>query len=237
MQQQSTQNTNTPIVQCTNVLKDYHLGKTKVPALRGLNVSFYSGFNLIVGPSGSGKSTALNLIGCLDAASGGQILIKGKDIGQLAEAERCQFRRHNIGFIFQSFSLISSLNLLDNIEYPLYKNKEFKASERRERARDLLHEVGLEGYDKRFPSELSGGQQQRVAIARSLIAQPQLLIADEPTASLDSVTSAKILQLLGRVHEQFGTSIILASHDRNVMDHIQRKVVLKDGVIVEEQMT
>ena len=224
------------IVECINVVKNYDLGNSKVLALRGLNVSFYSGFNLIVGPSGSGKSTALNLIGCLDTASEGQVLVNGQDIGLLSEAERCQFRRQNVGFIFQSFSLISCLNIQDNIEYPLYKNKAISVAKRRERALELLREVGLEGYEKRFPHELSGGQQQRVAIARALIAQPKLVIADEPTASLDSETSAKILELLQRIHNEFGTSIILASHDRNVMDRIQRKVTLRDGVIAKEEI-
>ncbi len=223
------------IVECRNVVKTYHLGKTEVPALRGLNVSFYSGFNLIVGPSGSGKSTALNLIGCLDTATGGEVLIGGQDVGGLSETERCRFRRHNVGFIFQAFSLISSLNLLDNIEYPLYKSRLVSAAERRERAEALLREVGLEDYGKRFPRELSGGQMQRVAIARALVVRPRLLIADEPTASLDSVTSARILELLQRIHDELGTSIILASHDRNVIEHINRKVLLRDGVIAAEE--
>ena len=224
-----------PIVECHNVTKTYHLGATQVQALRGLNISFYSGFNLIIGPSGSGKSTALNLIGCLDTASSGQVFVNGQNIGELSEAERCRFRRYTVGFIFQSFSLISCLNLLDNIEYPLYKNKDISRSERRQRAEKLLYEVGLEGYGQRFPRELSGGQQQRVAIARALIAQPKLLIADEPTASLDSQTSFRILALLQRIYNEFGTSIILASHDRNVIEHIQRQVVLQDGIIVEDK--
>ncbi len=240
MQQDRTKGQNSAqgsaIVECIDVVKNYDLGNSKVLALRSLNVSFYSGFNLIVGPSGSGKSTALNLIGCLDTATEGQVLVNGQDTNLLSEAERCRFRRHNVGFIFQSFSLISCLNLQDNIEYPLYKNKAISVAKRRERAFELLREVGLEGYEKRFPRELSGGQLQRVAIARALIAQPKLVIADEPTASLDSETSAKILQLLQRIHDQFGTSIILASHDRNVMDRIQRKVTLRDGVIAKEEV-
>ncbi|WGK70003.1 ABC transporter ATP-binding protein [Candidatus Haliotispira prima] len=230
-----TEDRNTAIVECRDVVKHYYPGSTKVEALRGLNVSFYPGFNLILGPSGSGKSTALNLIGCLDTATFGEVFVNGQDVGLLSEAERCEFRRQNVGFIFQSFSLISSLDLMDNIEYPLYKNKAVSAAERRERAENLLKEVGLEGYNKRFPRELSGGQQQRVAIARSLVANPKLLIADEPTASLDSETSAKILELLERIHDEFGTSIILASHDRNVIEHINRKVVLRDGVIATDK--
>lgn len=219
-----------PVVSLRNVKRTYQMGKIKVPALRGINYDFYDGFTIVVGPSGSGKSTLLNSIGCLDNLAEGEISFEGNLITQMTEKQLSWIRRNKIGFIFQSFSLIPVLSVFDNVEYPLLRSS-LSVAERRERVLALLSGVGLSDLVKRFPRELSGGQMQRVAIARALVAHPKLIIADEPTANLDSKTGDSILELLAGMQKEHGASIIIASHDSNVLSQFNRKLFIKDGLI------
>src|SRR5262245_52659135 len=179
----------TTIVSLRDACKDYYLGKVKVPALRGVTLEVSEGeFLSIAGPSGSGKTTLLNLIGCVDTPSAGKVEVAGRDIAALSERQLTDLRLHTIGFIFQSFNLVNVLDVFRNVELPLLLQRVPSASQRRERVLDLLKRVGLSELVKHRPSELSGGQRQRVAIARALVTRPKLVLADEPTANLDSVT-------------------------------------------------
>ncbi|OQX29386.1 MAG: hypothetical protein B0D92_04090 [Spirochaeta sp. LUC14_002_19_P3] len=209
------------------------MGKVKVPALRGLSYNFKEGFTVVAGASGSGKSTLLNIVGCLDLPSEGHVYLQGNDIAEMDEAARSRLRRSHIGFIFQSFSLIPVLSVYDNTEYPILRSALSK-SERKERIMRILEDVGLGEYAHRFPRELSGGQMQRVAIARALAAHPKLIIADEPTANLDSKTGEKILELLGRIQKEQGASVIIASHDGNVLERISTKLFIRDGEVCND---
>ncbi len=218
------------IVKVENLHKSYVMGKIKVPALRGLSYAFKEGFTVVAGPSGSGKSTLLNILGCLDSPTSGDVHLGGENVTRLDEAARSRLRRNYIGFIFQSFSLIPVLSVFDNVEYPILRS-ELTKTMRKERVSNLLEEVGLGDFMHRFPRELSGGQMQRVAIARALVAHPKLIIADEPTANLDSKTGQRILELLGRIQDEQGASVIIASHDGNVLDRITTQLFIQDGVI------
>lgn len=220
------------VARCKAITKVYEMGRVKVDALKGISYDFEPGFTLLVGQSGSGKSTLLNIIGGLDAPTSGSVSVGGVDLVGLKEKDLSRFRRQNMGFIFQSFSLIGTLSVQDNVEYPLYTNKTISPEERKERCMSVLSEVGLEGYHRRLPRALSGGQMQRVAIARALITRPSLILADEPTASLDSTTSDMILSLLEKMAEEHNTSILLASHDHNVISRIKKIVTIKDGLLV-----
>ncbi len=222
----------TTIVKVENLHKSYAMGKIEVPAIRGLSYEFKEGFTVVAGASGSGKSTLLNILGCLDSPTSGNVYLGDEDITRIDEAARSRLRRNYIGFIFQSFSLIPVLSVFDNVEYPILRSNLTKAM-RKERVANLLEEVGLQDYLKRFPRELSGGQMQRVAIARALVAHPKLIIADEPTANLDSKTGQKILELLGRIQEEQGSSVIIASHDGSVLDRITEQLFIQDGVIYD----
>ncbi len=218
------------VVRVEALKKNYSMGKVQVPALRGLTYDFKEGFTVVAGPSGSGKSTLLNIVGCLDSPTEGKVVLNEMDITKMDEASRSRLRRKHIGFIFQSFSLIPVLTVFDNVEYPILRS-EMTKQERKDRVSLLLRDVGLEDYMTRFPRELSGGQMQRVAIARALVAHPKLIIADEPTANLDSRTGQKILELLGRIQEQQGSSVIIASHDGSVLERITTKLFIKDGEV------
>lgn len=221
------------VVKVENLYKNYSMGKVKVPALQGLSYEFKEGFTVVVGPSGSGKSTLLNIVGCLDTPSDGSVFLKDQDITTVDEATRSRLRRNHIGFIFQSFSLIPVLSVYDNTEYPILRSS-LNKSERKERVRQLLEDVGLGEFIHRFPRELSGGQMQRVAIARALVAHPKLIIADEPTANLDSKTGEKILELLERMQKEQGASVIIASHDGNVLERITTKLFIRDGEVCND---
>lgn len=224
------QENNKTVISIHNLKKSYQMGKVSVPALRGITYDFLEGFTVIAGPSGSGKSTLLNIIGCLDKPNEGQVFFNGDSLTDFKEKDLSRLRRTKIGFIFQSFSLIPVLSVFDNVEYPILKSG-ISVKERRDRVRIMLESVGLKGYLKRFPRELSGGQMQRVAIARALISHPKLIIADEPTANLDSKTGKNIIQLLEQMQKDHGASIIIASHDENVLKHVNRQVFIKDGLI------
>lgn len=220
----------TTVVKIDNVWKSYAMGKVEVPALRGLSYEFKEGFTVVAGPSGSGKSTLLNLVGCLDTPNKGSVIVDGTDVVTMSEKDRSLLRRNRIGFIFQSFSLIPVLSAYDNVEYPILRSS-LGRTERRERVSALLTEVGLGDYMTRFPRELSGGQMQRVAIARALAAHPKLIIADEPTANLDSKTGQKILELLRTIQQEQGASVIIASHDANLLEQIPTKLFIQDGEV------
>lgn len=218
------------IVSIQNATKDYRLGKVTVPALRGVTMHVSTGdFLSIAGPSGSGKTTLLNLIGCVDTPTKGQVIIAGKDTSQLSERALTQLRLFTIGFIFQSFNLVSVLDVYRNVELPLLLQRKWSGPERSQRIRQLLERVGLADYLHHRPSELSGGQRQRVAIARALVTRPQLVLADEPTANLDSVTGQNILDLMRELNHSDGTTFIFSTHDARVMSYASHIVRLADG--------
>jgi putative ABC transport system ATP-binding protein len=211
--------------------KVYRMGDITVNALSGVNVSVGSGeFTVFSGPSGSGKSTLLNLIGCLDRPSSGRVLLEGQDVASLSDAALGQVRARRIGFIFQSFNLIPVLTAYENVELALRLAGQLQHSE--ERVRQALADVGLSDYLNRRPSQLSGGQQQRVAIARALVKRPALVIADEPTANLDSKNGAAILDLMKEMNQRDGVTFLFSTHDPMVMSHARRIVSLRDGEVV-----
>lgn len=219
------------VVRTENLVKDYGLNGQSVHALRGVSLDFASGdFAAVAGPSGSGKSTFLHLVGCLDAATGGTIEIDGTDIATLSRKDLALLRRRSIGFIFQAYNLIPVLSAIENVSLPLTLLG-VGAAEARERGSRALAEVGLAGMEKRRPKEMSGGQQQRVAIARALVKKPALILADEPTANLDSKTGKEILELMLALNRDAGTTFIFSTHDKMVMDYARRLVLLRDGLI------
>jgi putative ABC transport system ATP-binding protein len=223
-----------PIVSLTDVTKTYSLGKVQVPALRGVTLEVFPGeFISIAGPSGSGKTTALNLIGCVDTASSGVVSVDGQDTKKLTERQLTDLRLHTIGFIFQSFNLVSVLSVFQNVEFPLLLQRKLDATERRKRVMTLLEQVGLEKHAKHRPNELSGGQRQRVAVARALVTRPKLVLADEPTANLDSVTGQNIIDLMKELNRKEGTTFIFSTHDAKVMNHANAVVRLADGKILD----
>jgi putative ABC transport system ATP-binding protein len=222
------------VVKAENVVKDYGLNGQRVNALRGVSLSFGGGeFAALAGPSGSGKSTFLHLAGCLDTATGGTISIGGADVSKLSKKQLALLRRHSIGFIFQAYNLIPVLSAAENIAFPLTLLGVDKGKIR-DRTEQALLQVGLGGMEKRRPREMSGGQQQRVAIARALAKRPALILADEPTANLDSATGREILELMLRLNRDEGTTFIFSTHDSMVMDFARRIIRIRDGRIEED---
>jgi putative ABC transport system ATP-binding protein len=223
------------VVKATDVVKDYGLDGQTVHALRGVNLAFQGGeFAAIAGPSGSGKSTFLHLAGCLDTLTGGSIAISGSDTAKMDKKQLALLRRHSIGFIFQAYNLIPVLSVEENISFPLTLLGIGKR-ETKERTAKVLHDVGLEGMAKRRPKEMSGGQQQRVAIARALVKKPALILADEPTANLDSTIGREILELMLALNKAEGTTFIFSTHDQMVMDYAHRLVRIRDGQIESDE--
>ena len=223
------------VVKAVNVVKDYGLNGQTVHALRGINLEFQGGeFSAIAGPSGSGKSTFLHLTGCLDTLTGGDLLIAGSSTTKMKKDQLALLRRHSIGFIFQAYNLIPVLSVEENISFPLsllgVSNKEIK-----ERTKKALLDVGLDDMAKRKPKEMSGGQQQRVAIARALVKKPALILADEPTANLDSATGREILELMLLLNKSAGTTFIFSTHDQMVMDYARRLIRIRDGQIESDE--
>lgn len=217
------------------VHKTYQSGDTAVHALRGVSLMIEPGeFLAIAGPSGSGKSTLLNIAGCLDSPDTGTIRINNQDIHGLNVAGRATYRREHLGFIFQSFNLVPVMTAYENVALPL-ELLGLPAGEIRERTMRILAEVGLEGMENRRPSRLSGGQQQRVAIARALIKEPAIVLADEPTANLDSTTGESVLQLMRQLNEGRHTTFLFSTHDPRVMEYSRRLVQLQDGEIVQDE--
>jgi len=224
------------VIKAENVVKDYGLNNQVVHALRGVNLEFQGGeFAAIAGPSGSGKSTFLHLAGCLDTLTGGAMLIGGADTGKMSRQQLALLRRNSIGFIFQAYNLIPVLSAEENISFPLsllgVAPKEIK-----ERTDKALRDVGLENMAKRRPKEMSGGQQQRVAIARALVKKPSLILADEPTANLDSAIGREILELMLALNKSEGTTFIFSTHDPMVMDYARRIVRIRDGQIESDEV-
>jgi putative ABC transport system ATP-binding protein len=226
------------IVSVRNVTKDYMLGKTVVHALREVTLEVQGGdFLSIAGPSGSGKTTLLNLVGCVDTPSGGVVEVDGRDTSKLSERALTELRLRRIGFIFQSFNLVSVLTVAQNVEFPLLLQGGLTAKERSARVGALLAAVGIEGYTKHRPSELSGGQRQRVAVARALVTRPALVLADEPTANLDSRTGESVIDLMKEMNRKDGTTFIFSTHDPKVMSHASAIVRIEDGRIVSREQT
>ncbi|GHV81779.1 macrolide ABC transporter ATP-binding protein [Spirochaetia bacterium] len=224
------------VVETSNVVKDYGLNGTTVHALRGVNLAFAAGeFSAVAGPSGSGKSTFLHLVGCLDTATSGNIAIAGKDVSGMSKKELALLRRNSIGFIFQAYNLIPVLSCIENVSFPLTLLGADK-NEAKERSLKALAEVGLQGMENRRPKEMSGGQQQRVAIARALVKAPALILADEPTANLDSKTGREILELMLRLNKSAGTTFIFSTHDTMVMEFARRIVHIRDGMIENDEV-
>jgi len=222
------------IVSIRNATKDYRLGKVTVPALRGVSLDVNSGeFLSIAGPSGSGKTTLLNLIGCVDTPTSGVVEVAGENTTTLGERALTRLRLYTIGFIFQSFNLVSVLDVYRNVELPLLLQRTLSSKERATRVETLLDRVGLKEYIKHRPSELSGGQRQRVAIARALVTRPKLVLADEPTANLDSVTGQNILDLMRELNHADGTTFIFSTHDARVMSFAHAIVRLADGKLAD----
>jgi putative ABC transport system ATP-binding protein len=217
------------IVECTDVSKSYRQGKVRGQALTQIDLEVATGgFIALAGPSGSGKTTLLNLIGGLDAADSGAIRVDGQAYEALSGSQMADLRLHKIGFIFQAYNLIPVLSALENVEYVMLLQGVAPA-ERRRRAKEMLAVVGLEGLEKRRPAELSGGQQQRVAVARAIVANPSIVLADEPTANLDSKTGESLLELMRRMNRERQVTFIFSTHDEMVMAYARRIVQIRDG--------
>jgi len=225
-----------PIVSVECVSKTYWLGKTEVPALRDVSLDVHCGeFLSVAGPSGSGKTTLLNLIGCIDTPTGGRVVVGGKDTSALTERQLTDLRLHRIGFIFQTFNLVSVLSVKQNVEFPLLLQGGLTRRERDARVRGVIEAVGLERQAAHRPNELSGGQRQRVAVARALVTRPGLVLADEPTANLDSRTGATIIDLMRQMNSRDGTTFVFSTHDPKVMAHASAIVRIADGQIVARE--
>jgi len=223
-----------PVVELKGVKKEYMLGSTKVEALRGVDLTIEKGeFLAVAGPSGSGKSTMLNMFGCIDVPTSGTVRIDGTDVAGLDDRELTRYRREKIGFIFQSFNLVPVLDVYENIEFPLLLKKSLSKKEREKIVMRFVEEVGLSDRLRNKPSELSGGQRQRVAIARALVSNPLIILADEPTANLDSATGTKIVELMRQINDIEKTTFIFSTHDAHIMSEARRLVKILDGKIVE----
>lgn len=225
-------NANDFVVRMTDVSKSYFLGKVEVKALKSITLDIpQKMFNVIIGPSGSGKTTLLNLIGCIDLSTSGRVDVCGREIAKLSDREASDFRARSIGFIFQNFNLIPVLSAYENVEYPLLLSK-IPNKERKDRVEQILQAVGLYEHRRHRPNELSGGQRQRVAIARSLIIGPKIVIADEPTANLDSTSGRSIIELMREMQSKNNTTFIISSHDTQIMDHADKTFVINDGKLI-----
>ncbi|MCP4727572.1 MAG: ABC transporter ATP-binding protein [bacterium] len=223
------------IVKAEKIKKDYYIGKLTHTALHEIDLSIGTGeFVAIAGPSGSGKTTLLNLIGCLDKPTEGDIIVDDVKIRDLNSNSLSDLRNEKIGFIFQTFNLIPVLTAFENVELPLLLKSGFTIAKRKEMVSDILEKVGLKDFMDRRPNELSGGQQQRVAVARALVKQPKLVLADEPTANLDSSIGMSILEIMKKLNKEQQISFIFSTHDKMVMDIASRLIILRDGKIKEE---
>lgn len=221
-----------------DVTKEYDLGKTRVQALRGITLRIEPGdFATLAGPSGSGKSTLLNIIGCLDCPTSGEVFLGGAPVGGLGGRDLDRLRLRTIGFVFQSFNLIPVLNVYENIELPLLIRPDISRRERRERVLYFIEEIGLADQVRQKPAELSGGQRQRVAVARALATGPEIVLADEPTANLDSATGIEIIELMHELNRIEGTTFLFSSHDPKIIERATRVFHLADGRLLEEAVS
>ena len=222
------------VVKIENVTRVYQIGKLETQALRSVNLSIESGeFTALVGPSGSGKTTLLQMIGCLDQPTSGRVIIGGKDVTKLNRNQRADMRRGTIGFIFQFFALIPTLTAYENVEMPLLLNGH-SPKERQERVMELLKAVDLTDRANNRPDQLSGGQQQRVAIARALAPKPTLILADEPTANLDTTNGKQVMDIMKKLNKETGVTFVFATHDPRVISYASRVVTLQDGLIEKD---
>ena len=221
------------ILECRDICKNYNQGKLEVPVLKNVNFSMEEGeYVAIMGPSGSGKSTLMNIIGCLDRASSGTLILDGQDVKSLSDNQMSDFRLEKLGFVFQNFQLLPRETALANVEIPLtYAG--IGRRERRERAAKALERVGLADRMKFLPTQLSGGQKQRVAIARAMVNHPKLLLADEPTGALDSASGRAVMELFKELNQE-GVSVLMITHDREIASHAARVVEIRDGVLRTE---
>lgn len=218
------------IVEMKKVTKDYSLGKTTVRAVQEVDMSITKGeFTTIAGPSGSGKTTLLNLIGCVDVPTKGIVLVDGQSTSDLNNRELTSLRLYKLGFIFQTFNLVQVLSVFQNVEFPLLLQGGLTQGERHRRVQEIVDKVGLSKQLRQRPNELSGGQRQRVAIARALVTRPRIVLADEPTANLDSVTGQNIIDLMKQMNTENHTTFIFSTHDAKVMEHADRIIRMEDG--------
>lgn len=223
------------ILECRNLTKQYHQGDTVIEALRGVDLTVNKGeFVAISGPSGSGKSTLLHIIGSLEQPSGGDVLLDGESLIKESRRQLADLRLNRIGFVFQAYNLIPVLSAAENVEFIL-QLQGVDAKTRRARSTELLNQVGLKGLEDRRPNQLSGGQQQRVAVARALASHPSIVLADEPTANLDSKNSDELLTLISKLNQESAVTIVVATHDPRVFAHTRRHIVLTDGRIESDQ--
>ncbi len=218
------------------IRKIYKKGENEVTALDSVDLDIEkSEYMAVVGPSGSGKTTLLNILGCLDVPTSGRLVYDGRELRALGEKELSEYRKEHVSFIFQSYNLIPVLTVLENVELPLVIERRRNGSLARVKARELLDAVGLSGMEHRFPRELSGGQEQRVAIARALVKDPIVVLADEPTANLDSKTAEEIVELMKRINAERRTTFLFSTHDKLVMEHARRVVTLRDGAVISDE--
>jgi putative ABC transport system ATP-binding protein len=225
-----------PIIKVNQLKKDFYVGEITVNALRGINLSINQGeFVAIMGASGSGKSTMLNILGCLDKPTNGTYQLDNTDIGLLTKNELAKLRNRKLGFVFQSYNLLPRTSALENVELPLYYNTTISARERKQRAQDALHAVGLSDRIDHMPNQLSGGQQQRVAIARALVNDPVVILADEATGNLDTRTSFEIMALFQDLNQK-GKTIVFVTHEPDIARLTKRNVVFRDGLIIRDQL-
>jgi putative ABC transport system ATP-binding protein len=223
-----------PVIQLDHIHKTYTMGDVQVHALRGVSLTIREGeFVAIMGASGSGKSTTMNILGCLDRPTKGTYVLDGQDVSEMSKDERADIRSRNIGFVFQGFNLLSRTSALENVELPmLYAG--VSSSQRHQRAMESLAAVGLAGREQNHPNQLSGGQQQRVAVARALVNDPALILADEPTGNLDSRTSIEVMEIFQRLNRERGITLVLVTHETDIAQYAQRVVVFKDGKIKKD---
>jgi len=224
------------LIELNKVKKSYQQGKIEVPALRGIDLTVEQGeFTIIFGPSGCGKTTLLNMLGCLDTPTEGEICLNGRKISDLSKKDLAMTRRYNIGFIFQNYNLIPVLTAYENVEFALRLIEDSSEKQIKEKVLKMLEEVGLKGLETRRPNELSGGEQQRVAIARALIKEPKIVLADEPTANLDSKTGIEVIKIMVKMNQELGTTSIFSTHDPQIMKYAKRLINLKDGMISTDE--
>ena len=220
------------LVEAKRLEKTYVSGEVEVQAIRGVDFTIEPGsFVSFVGPSGSGKSTLLNMIGCLDPPTAGTLSVAGTDVSTLSRKEGARFRGEHIGFVFQDFNLIPVLTVYENIEYPLLMVQSWPQAERKKRIAQVLAAVGMEDQAHKYPGQISGGQKQRVAVARALITNPKLVLADEPTANLDRETANRIIALMKEMRDEFGTTFIFSTHDPKVVKNAETIFTLEDGAL------
>jgi len=224
------------IVECINISKTYHQGRIEIHALKNIDLSITKGeFVAVAGPSGSGKTTLLNLVGGLDRVDEGSIVVDGQAFDKMSQSQLANLRLHKVGFVFQAYNLVPVLSAVENVEFVMLLQG-IAANERRARAEAILNDVGLVGKYDRRPAELSGGQQQRVAVARAIVSNPSIVLADEPTANLDSNTGDGLLDMMQQMNQEKNVTFIFSTHDQMVMDYARRLVLIRDGRVEDDRV-